>query len=263
MFKLGFIGSGNMAGALIKGIIDSKLYDPSEIAVGDPSQIKLNEMLNMYGVGTYSDNDSLVRNCETIVLAIKPQIVEPVLKKLSFSDSKLFISILSGITTKTLENLLPAKTRVIRAMPNMPALVHKACTVIAAGAHTDTCDMQLAKEIFESVGVVDTVDESEINAIAAISGSGPAYFYLILEAMADAGVQAGLNREFALKLAAHTAIGSARMVLETGEHPAALKDMVTSPGGTTIDALYEFEKGSLRYTIMTGVKAAVLKAYNS
>jgi pyrroline-5-carboxylate reductase len=197
-----------------------------------------------------------------LVLAVKPQQVGEVLSEIhgQFTKEHLLISIAAGVPLVKLEAGLPAGSRVIRVMPNTPALVGESATAYAVGKSALPRDGALAQKLFASVGIAFAVKEPLLDAVTGLSGSGPAYAYLMIEALSDGGVAAGLPRETATKLAAQTLLGAARMVLETGQHPGALKDMVTSPGGTTIEGLHELEKGKVRGALMNAVRAAAEKS---
>ena len=261
MKKLGFIGAGNMAGALVKGIINSGTYKASELFLSDPNKANLENLHKTYGVNITGDNNELIADCETVILAVKPQMAAAVLGGLNYpTKMPLIISIMAGLTTAKLESLLPANTRVVRSMPNTPALVQKGATGICAGKYATAEDMKTAEAIFAATGLVVSVNESQIDAVCGVSGSGPAYFFMIIEALSDAGVKAGLPREVSLKLAAQTAEGAAKMILDMGKHPSELKDMVTSPGGTTIAALSVLEDYGLRAALISAVDAAVQRS---
>ncbi|KAA0257316.1 pyrroline-5-carboxylate reductase [Deferribacter autotrophicus] len=257
--KIGFIGAGNMATALIKGILKSGLVPPEDIYASDINIEKLDALRNEYGINTiFKDNVKLVSNVDIVVLAVKPQIIDRILKEIDHAvdESKLIISIAAGISTDYIERTVGKELRVIRSMPNTPALVLQGATAICSGIHATEEDIKLAYEIFKAVGLVVIVDETQLDAVTGLSGSGPAYIFMIIEALSDAGVKMGLSREVALKLSAQTVLGSAKLLLETGMHPGRLKDMVTSPGGTAIAGLHTLEQGGLRTTLINAVEAA-------
>ena len=197
-----------------------------------------------------------------VVLAVKPQVLPEVLAEIApaASPDRLFISVAAGITCETIESALGGTATVVRAMPNTPALVQAGATVLAPGQHAGQADLDLARCIFEAVGIVEVLTESQMNAVTGLSGSGPAYVFVILESLADAGVKVGLPRPIALKLAAQTVMGAAKLLLDTNGHPGQLKDMVTSPGGTTIAGLHALEQGGLRTTLISAVEAATQRA---
>lgn len=261
MSYLGFIGGGAMAEAIIKGLL-KKGKDSKNILVSDISKDRLAYLNGNLGVLTASDNKQIADKCEVVILSVKPQNMAEALDSIrdSMDGSKILISILAGISTTKIEERLNPGVKVIRAMPNTPALIGAGATVLAPGKEADNKELEAAQEIFESVGYVKILPEKLLNAVTGLSGSGPAYVYLIIEALADGGVIAGLPRETALELATLTVMGAARMVKETGLHPAQLKDIVTSPGGTTIYGLLQLEKDGVRGSIMETVLAAVKRA---
>ncbi|MDR2883586.1 MAG: pyrroline-5-carboxylate reductase [Deferribacteraceae bacterium] len=249
---LGFIGAGNMAQAIVKGILKSGFYPASDIIMSATSERTID------GVRVTTNNDEVIALSDTVIISVKPQMAAAVLSKLKVSTpSPLFISVMAGLTTDKVESFFSNKICLVRAMPNTPAQVQMGCTVLSKGTHADDEDMTMATRIFECVGTVTVVKEGLIDAASAISGCGPAYFYMIIEALSDAGVKAGLPRKEALKLATQTALGSAQMIIDSGKHPAELKDMVTSPAGTTIAALSVLEDYSVRAAFINAVEAAV------
>jgi pyrroline-5-carboxylate reductase len=212
---------------------------------------------------TTTDNGALVERSEIVVLAVKPQIMRKVLDEVAerMRADALVISIAAGIPIAAIEARLRPGTRVVRTMPNTPALVDAAATAIAAGGHATPADLAVAQQIFTAVGVTVTLDEVQLDAVTGLSGSGPAYIFLILEALSDAGVKVGLSRRTSTLLAAQTVLGSAKLLLETQEHPGRLKDMVTSPGGTAITGLHTLEHGGVRTTLMDAVEAATKRSH--
>ncbi len=260
--RIGFIGGGNMAGALVRGLLLSKTVEADHVIVSDVKRERLKELASEYGVQTTTDNEELGRWADVLVLAVKPQIVDRVLPTVaaSLNEGDLVISVAAGVPIEALETRLPAGARVVRAMPNTAAIALAGATAIAAGTHATDDDMALAQSLFEAVGRCVTVDESLLDAVTGLSGSGPAYVMLMIEALADGGVKVGLGRDTALLLAAQTVYGAAKLQLETGEHPGRLKDMVTSPGGTAIAGLHTLEAGGLRRTLIDAVEAASLRA---
>ncbi len=261
MFNIGFIGAGNMAEALLKGILSDGSYGGAQIIMSDPRESRLAELNKKYGVAVTVNNDEVAASSETVILAVKPQVASQVLGALkSGANEPLYISILAGLTTLKLEKMFPGKVRLVRAMPNTPALVMKGSTALCRGSFATDGDMVLAEGVFRRAGGVITLRENLMDAAMGISGCGPAYFYMIIEALSDAGVRAGLSREDAVTLAAQTALGSAHMVLETDMHPAALKDMVTSPGGTTIEAVKVLEERGVRAAMISAVEAAIRRS---
>lgn len=203
-----------------------------------------------------------MREAGIIILSVKPQVIEKVLAEIApvVDDKKLIISIAAGVSLAKIENALKKGSRVVRVMPNTPALVLAGVAALTRGNSATNEDVSFAKVIFDSVGRSVVVDEKLMDAVTGLSGSGPAYVFMIIDALSDAGVKVGLPRQLALELAAQTVYGSAKMVLETKEHPAKLRDMVTSPGGTTIEGLHALEKGKLRATLMNAVEAATARS---
>jgi len=260
--KIGFIGAGNMGEALIKGILKAKLLSSQKVCASDIRETKLKQFQKTYGIKTFKDNKELVSQVNIILLAVKPQNMEEVLSEIApvIEKKHLVISIAAGITTSYISKRLNDKISVVRIMPNTPALIQEGASALAMGKHATQSDLKSVQKLFESVGKTVVVDESLMDAVTGLSGSGPAYVFLFIEALADAGVKMGLSRSVALLLSAQTCLGAARMVSETGEHPAKLKDMVTSPGGTTISGLHALEAGGLRTTIMDAVEAATRRS---
>jgi pyrroline-5-carboxylate reductase len=259
---IGFLGAGKMAAALAKGFIAGGLVKPGQILASDPAETARAAFARETGARVVRANAEVVRFASAIVLAVKPGSIKDLLAEVreQITPERLVISIAAGVTLAQLEGGLASGARVIRVMPNTPALLGASATAFARGRAATAEDGALAQRLFEAVGVVFELKEPLLDAVTGLSGSGPAYMYVIMEALSDGGVAAGLPREVATKLAAQTALGSARMVLETGLHPGALKDMVTSPGGTTIEGLHELEKGGLRGILISAVRAAAKKS---
>ncbi len=256
------VGAGNMAEALVKGLIQSGGIPPANIVVSAKRLARAERLAVKYGVRAVADNASCVRDAQIVLLAVKPQIMASVLPGLRAHIAKdvLVLSVAAGITTATMESMLEPGVRVVRAMPNTPAMVGMSATAIASGSNATDEDLETARAVFTAVGRVVVVDEIHLDAVTGLSGSGPAYIFLIMEALADAGVKVGLSRDVALELAAQTLLGSAQMLLQTGEHPGKLKDQVTSPGGTAIAGLHTLEEGGLRTTLINAVEAATRRA---
>ena len=257
--KIGFIGSGNMGEALISGLVLSESTSPENIICSDIREEPLQNMQEKYGIATTTSNVEVVKNSEIIIYATKPQILAAVLKETAevLDKSKLVISIAAGVPLAAIASGLKKELRLIRVMPNICAFVKESATAIAAGEYVNNGDIEIAKAIFDSVGVTVFIEENILmDAFTGLSGSGPAYVFLIIDAMADAGVKMGLSRRDSLLLSAQTVMGSAKLLLETNEHPGQLKDRVTSPGGTSIAGIHTLEQGGLRTTIMDAVEAA-------
>jgi pyrroline-5-carboxylate reductase len=258
---LGFLGAGNLAAALIKGLLHADV-PPQRIIASDVKPERLEALHAQHRIRTTGDNHALVRESGVLVFSVKPQVIDKVLTEIGSEvrPEQLVVSVAAGVPIEALEARLPTGTRVVRAMPNTPATVQAGATAIAAGAHASEDDLRVTRELFEAVGRVVVLDESLLDAVTGLSGSGPAYIMLMIEAMADGGVKVGLHRDTALLLAAQTVFGSAKLLLETGEHPGRLKDMVTSPGGTAIAGLHTLESGGLRRTLIDAVEAATKRA---
>ncbi len=260
--KLGFIGGGNMAYAILRGVVSSKLLSPCDITVNDTNDGALLKFKEQ-GVNTTCDLDALIE-CDYIIIAVKPQIVPIVLKniKAEFKD-KVFISIAAGISVDKIKDLLCFDAKVVRIMPNTPSLVGEGMSVLAKATSPVTCDeFKNVEEIFKSIGKTEVLEENMLNAVTSVSGSSPAYVFMMIEAMADAAVRDGIPRDVAYRLAAQSVLGSAKMVLETAKHPGELKDMVCSPKGTTIEAVSELEKSGFRDAIISAMKKCTDKANN-
>lgn len=260
--SIGFLGGGNMAGALIGGLVDDGIIAADKLHVSEPREQRLDQLCAQYGIHGTADNSELVAASQVVVLAVKPQILARVLAETRdhFAPDAVVISLAAGVSTATIEAQLDSCAHVVRAMPNIPALVRAAATALAGGAHAESKDIELAAEIFAGVGITVVVDEGQLDAVTGLSGSGPAYVFLVLEALADAGVKVGLARHDAQLLAAQTVMGAAKLLLETNEHPGRLKDMVTSPGGTAIVGLHTLEQGGLRTTLINAVESATLRS---
>ena len=260
--RIGFIGGGNMGEALIKGLLVSGRFDTSQIGVSDISQERLDHLHNTYQVSIVAGNRELAAGSDLIVLAVKPQQVGDVLGDInaSLDHLPLMISIAAGVPIATLEQPLSKPVPVIRVMPNTPALVLAGASAIAAGTHASADHLAIAKVLFQAVGLVVEVEESHMDAVTGLSGSGPAYVFLFMEALIDAGVLMGLSRPVARDLAVHTTLGSAKLLAESGEHPGILRDQITSPGGTTIHGLTILESGGLRGMLMEAVEAATRRS---
>ena len=251
-----------MAGALAKGLVKAGRVLPSGILASDVQAQAREAFEKSTGGQAVTSNLEVMQKSHVVFLAVKPNQVDEVLAQIKpqFKTRHLLMSIAAGVTLRALESALPAKSRVIRVMPNTPALVGASASGFALGSHATAADGELALQLLEAVGVAFQVKEALLDAVTGLSGSGPAYAYLMIEALSDGGVAAGLPREVATRLAAQTLLGSARMVLETGMHPGVLKDMVTSPVGTTIEALHELEKAGVRGALISAVRVAAEKA---
>jgi pyrroline-5-carboxylate reductase len=258
--RTGFIGGGNMAEAIIKGLLAGGV-PAADLAVSEPSESRRNLLSERYGVQAISDNSALCEISDTIVLAVKPQVCALALKELKEEIAgKLFISIMAGVKSHAIEGMLGANARVVRVMPNTPALVLAGATAISRGSHATDDDLSLTRRIFDLVGTTCVVDEKLLDAVTGVSGSGPAYVLTFIEALSDAGVKHGLTREVATALAAQTVYGTAKLLLETHEHPAVLKGNVASPGGTTIAAMHSLDQDGFRAATINAVDVCVAKS---
>jgi pyrroline-5-carboxylate reductase len=258
---IAFLGAGNMAEAMIRGLLRGSHFTPEQITASGPREERMTELRERFGIRTTTDNREAAI-ADIVVLSIKPQILSRVLAEVggTIRPDALVISIAAGVPIAAIESRLGSGARVIRSMPNTPALVDAAATAIAGGEHASETDMEDARRIFDSIGITVTLDESLLDAVTGLSGSGPAYVFLILEALSDAGVKVGLSRRTSQLLAAQTLLGSAKLLLETNEHPGKLKDMVTSPGGTAITGLHTLENGGVRTTLINAVEAATKRS---
>lgn len=259
---IAFLGAGNMAGALVRGLVSHKIASPAEIVCTDVREERLAELKKTLHVKTMDSNREATAHADVVVLSTKPQAFDRLLPEVAagLRPGTLVISIAAGISCAAIEGRLPPQTHVVRAMPNTPAIVHAGATGLSRGTHATAEDVALARKLFDGVGISVVLDESLLDAVTGLSGSGPAYIFLIIEALADAGVKVGLHRDSAQLLAAQTLYGSAKLLLETGEHPGKLKDMVTSPGGTAIAGLHTLEAGGMRTTLINAVETATARA---
>lgn len=255
---IGFLGAGQMARALAAGFVRTELVEANDIHAADPAQAALAGFAAAIpGCHVSVDNAAVARSAEVVILAVKPNLVPKVLKEIGEGIAgRLLVSIAAGVRLKNLQELVPSNTRLVRVMPNTPCLVGQAASAYSLGVGATANDGLLVERLFSAVGTAVAVEESLLDAVTGLSGSGPAYGFLMIEALADGGVAAGLSRSMALNLAAQTLKGAAEMVLSTGEHPGVLKDRVASPGGTTIAGLAALEQGAVRYALIAAVKAA-------
>lgn len=260
--RIGFLGAGKMATALAKGFVRAGLLQSGDLIGSDPVESACRHFESEVGAKTTTSNLEVAKFAEVLILAVKPDQTTGVLAEIrgQFSGNYLLLSIAAGVPLARLEAALKPGARVIRVMPNTPALVGKSATGFALGKSATPADGELALRLFSSVGTAFQLKEALLDAVTGLSGSGPAYVCMFIEALSDGGVAAGLPRDVATRLATQTVLGTASMVLETGQHPSALKDMVTSPGGTTIEGIHELEKGKLRGTVISAVRAATEKS---
>jgi pyrroline-5-carboxylate reductase len=243
-------------------MLASQRVAPEQIRASDLREERLSELEAEYGIVTHLENRELIEWANLIVLAVKPQVIDRVLDSAAshFRPGTLVVSIAAGVPIRALESRLPDSVRVVRAMPNTAAIALAGATGIAPGSRATEADIVATRSLFDATGRSVVLDESLIDAVTGLSGSGPAYVMLMIEALADGGVKVGLHRDTALLLAAQTVFGSAKLLLDTGEHPGRLKDMVTSPGGTAIAGLHTLESGGLRRTLIDAVEAATRRA---
>ncbi|KAJ9526107.1 hypothetical protein QJQ45_009533 [Haematococcus lacustris] len=255
--RIGFLGSGQMAEALARGLMAKGIIGGDRMYCSDPNPLR-RELFRGWGSTPFESNLDVVRNSDVLFIAVKPQHVFQLLTEVRpvLNERHTIVSIAAGVTVDKLVDAAGPHARVVRVMPNTPCLVGETAAAMCLGGKADASDEQLVRQLFEAVGKIYTVDEKLLAAVTGLSGSGPAYVFMMVEALADGGVKAGLPREIAQALAAQTVLGSAKMVLETGKHPGALKDMVTSPGGTTIAGVHELEKAGVRAAFMSAVVAA-------
>ncbi len=257
MGKIGFLGGGRMAEALVRGILQGGLVTADDIHVVDPDSGRCRLMEDTYKI-TASTEYTPVWDCDIIILAVKPQVMGILLDECRdhIQPKHLLVSIAAGIPLEFMEQRLAEGCRVVRVMPNTPALVLAGASALSPGKAVSDDDLALARQIFDAVGISVVLAESYLDAVTGLSGSGPAYVFAFLESLIEAGLKVGLARDDAEKLAQQTILGSVQLAVETGEHPAQLKAMVTSPGGTTIAGLHELEKAGFKAGIMNAVEAA-------
>ncbi|MBQ2762835.1 MAG: pyrroline-5-carboxylate reductase [Candidatus Methanomethylophilaceae archaeon] len=259
--KIGFIGTGKMASAIIKGIVSAGLYTTDEIIASNihaDSRAKAEKEL---GIKVYSEPEELSSRCELIVLAVKPQQIPSVFTSGScgMGRNHTLVSIAAGITIKSLKTYVP-DSKVLRVMPNICSTISAGASAISASEDCDENDLENVKKIFDSIGISFVIKEKDMDAVSAVSGSSPAFLFMIIEAMADGGVLMGLPRDMSIKLAAQTMYGAAKTVLETGTHPAILKDSVCSPGGTTIEGVKVLEDYGVRAAVISAIQASAEKS---
>lgn len=260
--KLGFIGGGNMASAMLKGIFDQKLLDKEHVIVSDTSEETCLRLRETFDIEATQDNLRVVEDAQCIVLAVKPQFYQQVIRQIrdNISDGHLIVSIAPGKTIQWLEECFVKDVKIVRTMPNTPAQVGEGMTGICTNENVTPEELRMVRRIFSSFGKAQVLPETMMEAVVAVSGSSPAYVFLFLEALADAAVADGMPRKMAYEFAAQAVYGSAKMMLETGLHPGELKDMVCSPGGTTIEAVRVLEEKGFRSSIIEAAKACAQKA---
>jgi pyrroline-5-carboxylate reductase len=260
--KIGIIGAGKIGEALISGLLKANATTPDRICASDSSPQRCEYISKKYNIKCSPDNLMVAENSSVIILAVKPKDVKPVLEQINkaLTNNHLLISVAAGVTINYIQKILGKDIPIIRTMPNTPILVREGMIAISTAENTPKEDLEVAVQIFNFVGKTVVVEEKHLNAITGLSGSGPAYIYLVIEALTEAGVKVGLPRDLAILLAAQTTLGSAKMILETNEHPARLREMVTTPGGVAIDGILELEEGKLRTTLIKAVVKATQRA---
>jgi len=260
--KIAVVGAGHIATALVGGILKAKLVDPKSVTVARRSPEALEELKKRFGVHATADNRRAVKDADIVVVAVKPQQAAAVLEELAsaIGEGQLIVSVMAGLTTSWINRKLGKANPVVRAMPNTPMLVDAGATPLAKGAHADDSDLELARQLFAAVGTTEIIPESLMDAVTGLSGSGPVYIYMVIEALTDGGVKMGIPRATARRLAAQTVFGAAKLVIETGKHPAILKDEVTTPGGTAIAAVHELEAKGLRNVLIDAVVTATKRS---
>ena len=260
--KLGVIGLGNMAGAMIGGIVKAGVVPASDINGSDPVKEQAERVKKELGINTFDDNSAAIKDCDYVIIAVKPQVYDAVLPQIASSMRKdaVIISIAPGRTLSYLGSALGDDAKIVRLMPNTPALVGEGCTGVCRNDNVSAQEFEFVMKMLAGFGMAFEVKESQMDAVVAVSGSSPAYVFMLIDAMADGAVAEGLDRASAIKMASQAVLGSAKMVLETGKHPGQLKDMVCSPAGTTIDAVAKLEKGGFRASVIDAMSACAEKS---
>jgi pyrroline-5-carboxylate reductase len=260
--KIAVLGAGKLGETLIKGLLEAGVIHTSNVRITAGHQQRLDQWRERFNIEGLLSNKAAASDADVIILAVKPQTVPVVMSEIGdeLKPSQILISVAASVSTAFIEKHLAAPVPVIRAMPNTPCLLKKGMTGIAAGRNASREHLEVAKFIFDAVGRTIVADEKHMDAITGLSASGPAFIYIVIESLAEAGVKVGLPRDIATELAAQTVVGSGSMVLETAEHPAKLKDMVTTPAGCTIDGILELEEGGLRVTLIKAVVKATQRA---
>jgi pyrroline-5-carboxylate reductase len=260
--KIAVIGAGKLGEALIAGMMDAGIVKKDQFIATAAHRERLDLIQKKLGVKVTLSNGEAVRKAQLVLLCVKPQVVEEVLRQIAddMTSSHVLISVAASVSTRFMENILAKPIPVIRAMPNTPCLIKEGMTVVARGTHATDAQVQAAKKMFDAIGRCLILDEKHMDAVTALSASGPAFVYTIIESLVEGGVRVGLPRDAATLLASQMMHGAANMVLQTGEHPAKLKDIVTTPAGCTVDGLLELEEGGLRVTLIKAVDRATRRA---
>ena len=256
--NLTIVGVGRMGEALLSGLLRSGWVEPGQITVTSRRQERCDEVRHKYGIEATTDNQAAIAGVDVVIVAVKPQSVQALLDRdgSAFEDGQTVISVIAGVPTSRIEASIPAEVAVVRVMSNVPVQVDEAMSVVCAGTHASDVDLEIAEKILGHIGRVLRLAEEHLDAVTALSGSGPAYFALLAEAMIDAGILLGLPRDISTQLIVQTMVGSAKMLSDTGMHPVELREMVTSPGGTTIAAIRELEKERVRAAFLNAIEAA-------
>ena len=259
--QIGFIGVGNMGAAILRGVCQ-QLFPPEQIAITDVYRPKIDQLCQELGVQSTSDIRSLVQESRTVLCAVKPNNIPDILPEISMviQPDQLLVSIAAGISTRILESYLAEKIPVVRVMPNLPASVGQGVAALSVGQAATHCHLETAEAIFSAVGTSIVVDEKQMDAVTGLSGSGPAFVFLFVEALTDAGVHVGLARPDAHQLAVQTVLGASQMLAQSDIHPAVLKGQVTTPAGTTATGLFELEQGRFRSLIVSAITAATQRS---
>ncbi len=260
--RVAVLGAGKMGGILLKALLEKGLFKAECTSATVAHEERAKTLAQKLGVPVGTDNVAAVKGADVILVCVKPQVVHEVMEQIkpNLTENQLIISVAASVPTSQIENFAGGKARVIRAMPNTPCVLGCGMTALCRGKHTDAGDEEMASAMFSVVGRTVVVDEKHMDAVTGLSASGPAYIYIILESLAEAGVKVGLPRDIATLLAAQTTLGAATVVLQTGDHPALLKDAVTTPAGCTIDGIMELEEGKLRVTLIKAVVKAAQRA---
>jgi pyrroline-5-carboxylate reductase len=260
--RVAVLGAGKMGGILVKALLEKKLLSPKLTIATVGHEERTSALAKKLGISVTTDNVAATKKADIVLVCVKPQVVQGLMEEIrpSARPEQLVISVAASVPTAAIENALGGKVPVVRAMPNTPCAIGMGMTALCKGAHAGAQHLEIASELFRVVGRTVVVDEKHMDAVTGLSASGPAYIYIILESLAEAGVKVGLPRDVATLLAAQTTLGAAGVVLETGDHPALLKDAVTTPAGCTIDGIMELEEGKLRVTLIKAVVKAAQRA---
>ncbi|MDO4302912.1 MAG: pyrroline-5-carboxylate reductase [Bacillota bacterium] len=261
---IGFIGLGNMAKAMIGGMLSKNIAKPEEIIGSAKTEETAKTVNETYGITVLKSNEEVAHKADVLILAVKPQMFDQVIPQMRdvVRKDELIISIAAGKTISQIENAFGKELKLVRCMPNTPAMVGAGCSGVCRNERVNDADMELCMRLLGSFGLAEEVPEKLIDAVGGVSGSSPAFVFMFIEALADGAVKAGMPRQQALRFAAQAVMGSAKLMLETGKHPGELKDMVCSPGGTTIEGVQVLEKMGLRASVMSAVEACVEKSKN-